>query len=52
MKPFNLEGAKAGKPIATRDGRPVKFITCLEEDINYPVVVLISGYQSPSYFTK
>lgn len=26
MKPFDLEAAKRGDPIMTRDGRPVKFI--------------------------
>ena len=27
MKPFNLEEAKAGKPICTRDGRRVEIIS-------------------------
>lgn len=26
MKPFNLEEAKAGKPVCTRDGRPVRIL--------------------------
>ena len=31
MKPFNLEAAKAGAPMVTRDGQPVKFIAHVEE---------------------
>lgn len=27
MKPFNLEEAKAGKPVCTRDGRRVEIIS-------------------------
>lgn len=27
MKPFNLEEAKAGKPVQTRDGRKARFIS-------------------------
>lgn len=42
MKPFNLEAAKAGKPIVTRDGRVAKFVAH-EPDAVVPVVVLISG---------
>lgn len=44
MKPFNLEEAKAGKPVCTRDGRIVTFI----REINssgidpYPVVAIIN----------
>ena len=26
MKPFNLEQAKAGKPVVTRDGRPARIL--------------------------
>jgi len=31
MKPFNLEAAKAGKPLVTRDGRSVKYVLCVDE---------------------
>ena len=31
MKPFNLEEAKAGKPLITRDGRDAKFIAHVPE---------------------
>ncbi|WP_118181287.1 hypothetical protein [Paraburkholderia phosphatilytica] len=31
MKPFNLEEAKAGKPIITRDGRTARFLAHIPE---------------------
>ena len=33
MKPFNLEEAKAGKPVQTRDGRDVRII-CFDAKLN------------------
>ena len=44
MKPFNLEAAKAGKPVCTRDGRKARII-CFDYkgDANaYPILALIS----------
>lgn len=44
MKPFDLEAAKRGEPIQTRDGRPVKFISHVPEcEGSYRVIVLIYG---------
>jgi hypothetical protein len=41
MKPFDLEAAKRGTPIITRDGRKVKFIAHVPEaTLNHRVVVL------------
>jgi len=39
MKPFNLEEAKAGKPVCTRDGKPVR-ILCYDLKDKYPIVVI------------
>lgn len=39
MKPFNLEEAKAGKPVCTRDGRPARII-CFDAKSAYPIVAL------------
>lgn len=36
MKPFNLEAAKAGKPVVTRDGRPVR-ILCFDARGDEPI---------------
>lgn len=44
MKPFDLEAAKAGAPIVTRDGRPAKFIAHVgEAQPSQRLVVLIDG---------
>ena len=42
MKPFNIEEAKAGKPVQTRDGRDVEI---LKFDLRgkYPLVVIIKN---------
>lgn len=40
MKPFDLEEAKAGKPVCTRDGRKVR-IVCFDRMGNYPIIGLI-----------
>lgn len=44
LKEFNLEEAKAGAPIQTRDGRPAKFIAHVPEAVDdCKIVVLIEG---------
>lgn len=49
-KPFDLEAAKRGEPIQTRDGRKIKFVTHVPEaDQSYRVVCMydsgtISGW--------
>ena len=45
MKPFDLEAAKAGAPMVTRDGRPAKFIAHVEEaHPNQRLLVLIGEH--------
>lgn len=39
MKPFNLEEAKSGKSVQTKDGRDVRII-CFDRKGRYPVVAL------------
>lgn len=41
MKPFNLEEAKAGKPVCTKDGRPVRIIEFDMKDKEFPIVAII-----------
>lgn len=43
MKPFNLEEAKAGAPICTRDGRKARIICYDRKDIDYPIIALIDS---------
>lgn len=40
LKPFDLEAAKAGKPVCTRDGRKARII-CFDRNWEYPIVALI-----------
>ena len=40
LKPFDLEVAKAGKPVCTRDGRKARII-CFDAKCNKPIVALI-----------
>ena len=42
MKPFNLEEAKAGKPVCTRDGRRVEIISFENlSNNNYPILAKV-----------
>lgn len=53
MRPFDLEKAKAGHPLVTRDGRPAKFITHLPEcSTNSKIVALIAGNDSVTTFAE
>lgn len=41
FKPFDLEAAKAGAPVMTRDGRPVRILAFDVEGAIYPVVAAV-----------
>lgn len=45
LKEFNLEAAKAGKPVCTRDGRKARIISfdrkLLFKGISYPIIALV-----------
>lgn len=43
MKEFNLEEAREGKPVCTRDGRKARIICFDRKDSHYPVVALVQG---------
>ena len=50
MKPFDLEAAKAGAPIVTRDGRPAKFIAHVAEaHPGQRLLVLVGGAVCKSF---
>lgn len=53
MKPFDLELAKAGAKVQTRDGRDVKIIYSDAKNKEYPLVALIdnNGIESAHMFT-
>lgn len=44
MKPFNLEEAKAGKPVCTRDGRRVEIISFENSNSIYPILARVFSY--------
>ena len=48
MKPFDLEAAKAGKPVCTRDGRKARII-CFDKKGAYPIVALVNDYNEEEY---
>jgi len=50
MKPFDLEKAKAGHPIVTRDGRDIEFIGVSSGSLKYPVCAVFD--QSIQTFTR
>lgn len=41
MKPFDLEAAKAGKPVCTRDGRKARILCYDLKGAKYPIVAAI-----------
>ena len=48
LKPFNLEEAKQGKPVCTRDGRKARII-CFDKKGDYPIVALVNDYNKEEY---
>ena len=44
LKPFNLEAAKAGKPVYTRDGRKARIICFDAIGYRQPVIALITNF--------
>lgn len=53
LKPFDLEKAKAGKPVCTRDGRKARII-CFDAEGNKPLIVLskINGQEVILRYTE
>lgn len=51
LKPFDLEAAKAGKPVCTRDGRPARII-CFDRVDEYPILALVknNGKENVYYY--
>lgn len=56
MKPFDIELAKANRPVQTRDGRPVRII-CYDRQSHcnsHPIVALVpvKGQEATVYYTE
>lgn len=43
MRAFDLEAAKRGEPVVTRDGRKVLEIYIFKTDVSHPIVAIIEG---------
>lgn len=54
MKPFDIEAAKAGEPVVTREGRAAKFLTEVRNE-QYPLVFIVhqcDGEETVLSFTR
>ena len=51
MKQFNLEEAKQGKPVCTRDGGRARIICFDRKSDTYPIVALIDGRSCERMYT-
>ena len=49
FKPFNLEAAKAGEPVCTRDGREVRII-CFDRIGNLSIIALVKNRESETVY--
>lgn len=55
MKEFNLEKAKEGAPVCTRDGRPARIVCWDVKDVNYSILALAkadNGNESVMLYTN
>lgn len=43
LKEFDIEAAKAGKPVCTRDGRKARIICFNRESIGFPIIALVKN---------
>lgn len=50
MKKFNLEEAKAGAPLITRDGRPVRFLGERQHP-DYPIIAVVKSDRIEEVYT-
>lgn len=52
MKPFDLEKAKEGAKLCTRDGRPARLLCSDLKDEQFPLAVAITGSDGEEYVTQ
>ena len=48
LRPFDLQKAREGKPVCTRDGRKARII-CFDKKGAYPIVALVNDYNEEEY---
>lgn len=49
LKPFDIQKAKEGKPVCTRDGRKARIICFDKKEKDFPIVALIEGLDEQEY---
>ena len=49
LKPFDLEKAKEGKPVCTRDGRKARIISCSLRNKNFPIAAIVEDEEENVY---
>ena len=49
LKPFDLEKAKLGKPVCTRDGRKARIISCSLRNKNFPIAAIVEDEEENVY---
>lgn len=49
LKSFDLEAAKAGKPVCTRDGRKARIISCSLRNKNFPIAAIVEDEEENVY---
>ena len=52
LKPFDLEAAKAGKPVCTRDGRKVRIICFDAIGYHQPIIALVTNFDGKEDIEK
>ena len=49
LKPFDIQKAREGKPVCTRDGRKVRIISCSLMNKNFPIAAIVEGEEENVY---
>lgn len=49
MRKFDINLAKAGKPVCTRDGRKARIISCSLRNKNFPIAAIIEDEEENVY---
>lgn len=49
LKPFNIQKAREGKPVCTRDGRKARIISCSLRNKNFPIAAIVEDEEENVY---
>lgn len=49
MMPFDIEKAKQGAKLVTRDGKPARIVCWDVKDIQYPIIAIVKGVGEKEY---